>query len=160
MSAISYHFGSKEGLYRECFQEEGQDLLTIVKMTLTPPENKVDFKTRLSTFLNQYFDHSFKNRETILLLGKDVGSKSAMESIEKLFNEIPDGIIRFLISAQDKKIIRADLNLDYLCSFLLDPIFMQVLFADHTKLKKAFSDPQVRKDFVDQHLSVFFNSIF
>ena len=135
-------------------------MLALIKTVLTAPENETDLKNKLEKFLIQFFDHCYKNRETILIIGKDVGSKSAMDSIEKIFNEIPCGIISFLQIAQDRKFIRTDLNIAYICSFLIDPLFMQILFLDHEKPKRNFSDPDVRKDFIRQQLSLIFSSLF
>ena len=160
MSAISYHFGSKEALYSECFRVEVNDVQAIITKILTEPEDQADFKSKLSLFLKQFFDHSFKNRETILIIGKDVGSKAAMESMQKIFKDIPDGITSFLQAAQDRKILNKDLNLNFMCSFLIDPLFMQVLFLEHSKPKRNFSDPHVREDFIEQLLDVFFKGIF
>jgi len=139
---------------------QGNDVQAIISKVLTNPENHADFKSKLSLFLNQFFEHSFKNRETILIISKDVGSKSAMESMQKLFKEIPDGITFFLQTAQERKILNKDLDLNFLCSLLIDPLFMQILFLEHSKPIKNFSDPQVRKDFIEQLLVVFFKGIF
>ncbi len=160
VSAISYHFGSKEGLYSECFRLEGHDLQAIIATVLTDPENQADFKTKLSLFLNQFFEHSFKNRETILIIGKDVGSKSAMESMEKIFKVIPDGITRFLQIAQDRHILNKNLNINFMCSYLIDPLFMQILFLEQSKPKRNFSDSHVRQDFIEQLLAIFFRGVF
>lgn len=159
VSAISYHFGSKEGLYSECFRIQGNDVQAIISKVLTEPENLEDFKSKLSLFLIQFFEHSFKNRETILIIGKDVGSKSAMESIEKIFKDIPDGITSFLQAAQERKILKKELTPNFVCSFLIDPLFMQILFLEHTKAKRNFSDPHVRQNFVEELLAVFFDGI-
>lgn len=160
VSAISYHFGSKEGLYRECFQVEGQDTMAIIRSVLTPPKDRNDFESKLTLFMYKFFENCFKNRETILIIGKDIGSKSAMESMEKLFSEIPDGVWAFLQEAQNRKILRKDLDLKVMCSLLINPLFMQILFLEQSRTKWNFSDSKAREAFVDQLLSICFSGIY
>lgn len=156
MSAISYHYGSKEELYHACLKEEGKNVLALIQSILTPPEDKADFKAKLKLFMDQFFEQSFNNRETILIISKDAGSRSAMESVENIFNEIPLAIGSFLEAAQKKGIIRKELDVGFICGNLMDPIFMQVLFADLPKSikRKDIADPKVRHEFVCQQLDI------
>lgn len=162
VSAISYHFGSKEELYQSCLKEEGQNVMAIINSVLTTPENKADFKAKLKLFLDQFFEHSYMNREAILIISKDVNSKSAMDSVHTIFNQIPEAITAFLREAQEKDIIRKDIEVEFLCNYLTNPIFMQVLFAEVSKSfkQKNMADPQARHDFVAQHIDILTAGIF
>lgn len=162
VSAISYHFGSKGELYHACLKEEGKSVMVLIQSVLTDPEDQADFKAKLKLFIDQFFEHSYNNREAILIISKDAGSKSTMKHVENIFNEIPLGITAFLEAAQKKGIIREDLDVGLVCSSILDPIFMKVLFADLPKniKRKDINDPVVRHEFVCQQADILTRGLF
>lgn len=162
VSAISYHFGSKEELYRSCLKEEGQSLIALVQSILIAPENQADFKAKLKLYLSQFFDHAMLNRDSILIVSKDANSKSAMETVHTIFSKIPESITAFLQEAQAKEIIRKEIDIQSLCHMITSPIFMQVLFADQTRLykQKDLAVAQFRHQFVDQQVEILTNGIF
>lgn len=136
--------------------------MAIINSVLTTPENKADFKAKLKLFLDQFFEHSYMNREAILIISKDVNSKSAMDSVHTIFNQIPESITAFLREAQERDIIRKDIEVEFLCNYLTNPVFMQVLFAEVSKSfkQKNMADPQARHDFVAQHIDILTSGIF
>src|SRR5690606_8340540 len=114
VSAISYHFGGKDELYQACLKDDGLNIIQIMETILTPPTSLEDFKAKLCLFLNQHFDNSYNNRELILIISKDVSSKNAMDSINKIFHKIPETIENFFKTAQNAGIIRKDLDVSML----------------------------------------------
>jgi AcrR family transcriptional regulator len=152
VSAISYHFGGKEELYQACLKAD-LNILHIMETILTPPTSLEDFKAKLCLFLNQHFDSSYNNRELILILSKDVNSKNAIDSINKIFHKIPETIEGFFKSAQNLGIIRKELNVSMLCDQILSPVFMQVLFLERISKQKNVADPQYRRQFVEQQIT-------
>ena len=126
---------------------------------LTPPTGLEDFKAKLCLFLNQHFDNSYNNRELILIISKDVSSKNAMESINKIFHKIPETIENFFRAAQEARVIRKDLDVSMLCDQILSPLFMQVLFLERFSKQKNVADPHYRRQFVDQQINVLLKGI-
>lgn len=102
------------------------------------------------------------NRDSILIVSKDATSKSAMETVQTIFSKIPESITSFLQEAQEKEIIRKEIDIHSLCQMLTSPIFMQVLFADQSRLykQKDLAVAQFRYQFVDQQVEILINGIF
>lgn len=162
VSAISYHFGSKEELYRACLSEDGMNILQLMKNFLTPAASKEDFEMKLRLFLNQFFSYSMNDRDLILMISKDVNSKLAMESIHKIFHKIPETMITFVKDAQDRGIVRRDICPDVFSDLVTQPLFMNVLFAEsarHLKQKNV-ADPAFRASFIDQQIRILLETIF
>jgi len=49
---ISYHFGSKEGLYRACIEEFALGRMEVAKSILAPVSTTEEFKQRLKLFID------------------------------------------------------------------------------------------------------------
>lgn len=162
MSAISYHFGSKEELYRACLCEEGSNVIQMMEQILLPVEGKEDFKAKLRLFLLQLFEHNANNKEVIHMVSKDVSSKLAVESLHKIFQRVPEKLTEFFQDAIDKGIVRKDLDPTVLGDIITNPLFTQTLFSDVSRFgrHKNVADPAYRSHFVDQQLSLLFESIF
>lgn len=162
VSAISYHYGSKEELYRECLKEDGINICKLMGSVFQTPENEADFKVKIRMFLVQFFEYSFNNRDLILMISKDVNSKMAMESIHTIFEELPNILSNFFKEAQDKGIIRKELDTMVMGDLLIQPVFMHVLFAESSRLHKNrdVSDPVYRQHIVDQQLMILFENLF
>ncbi len=159
MSAISYHFGSKDELYRACLREEGMSLLHLMERILTPPTSKEDFKLKLSLFLNEYFANTVRKRDLILIVSKDVNSKNAMGSINDIFQKIPLITNEFFLAAQKNGIISESLETTLLGDLFLNPLFMQVLFADRFVHKNDVTSPEFQKKYVSQQIDVILNGL-
>lgn len=162
VSAISYHFGSKEELYRECLKEDGAQIVNLVQSVLTSPENEADLKVKLKLFMNKFFEYSVENRELILIISRDVNSKMAMDTLNNVCSQFPEILSAFFKEAQDKGILRKDIDPQILGEFIVQPIFMQVLFAESNKNYKQrnVAEPAFRQHLVDQQLLILFNNIF
>src|ERR1700722_17580007 len=65
---INYHFGGKEGLYRECLIPLIGTDLENMKRTLRSPSSKQDFLTRFTLFAEEYITNSVRGQEACLIL--------------------------------------------------------------------------------------------
>ncbi len=160
ISAISYHFGSKEELYRACLTEDGSNIIQLMNTILSSIEDEADFKAKLRIFMIQMFDYFMNNRDLILMISKDVNSRLAMESIHKIFNKIPDKLTGFFKEAIEKGILRKDIDPETLGQLIINPLFMQTLFSEKPSKNRILSDANERNSFIEQQLLVFFQSIF
>lgn len=161
VSAISYHFGSKEELYRACLCGDGLNVIQLMDQILLPVEGKDDFKAKLRLFLLQLFEHNVQNKEVIHMISKDVSSKLAIESLHKIFHRIPEKLTEFFQTAIDRGVVRSDLDPKVLGDIITQPLFIQTLFSEASKFggHKNVSDPTYRAHFIDQLLSLIFESI-
>ncbi|MGE3611648.1 MAG: TetR/AcrR family transcriptional regulator [Bacteriovoracaceae bacterium] len=159
ISAISYHFGSKEELYRACLTEDGSNIIQLMDTILFSIEDEADFKAKLRIFMIQMFDYFMNNRELILMISKDVNSRLAMESIHRIFNKIPDKLTAFFKEAIEKNILRENIDPVILGQLIVHPFFMQTLFSEKPTKTKNLSDANERNYFIDQQLLIFFQGI-
>lgn len=161
VSAISYHFGSKEELYRACLEQDGSYISGLIDRILTPPENAADFKVKLRLFVEQNFEYFVNNRDLVLMISKDATSQMAMNTIHKIFHTIPEKLEAFFQQAIDKKILNPKVNPAILVDLINQPLYMQTLFSDMKRTHKQNSvlDAGYRQNFVEQMLMVIFESI-
>ena len=54
VSAIKYHFGGKEGLYRECFRTFGEGRLNSAMQILTQVDSYEELKVRIKLFSEDF----------------------------------------------------------------------------------------------------------
>jgi AcrR family transcriptional regulator len=162
VSAISYHFGNKEELYRACLKEEGMNIMTLFKSILLPPVDRADLEAKLRLFLGQFYEYSLNNRELILILAKDISSKITHECMQSNFDHIPSTITIFFKQAQDKGIIRASLDSGTIAELLCNSVFMNVLFADFNKTykKKNLADSTYRQELIEKQISILRSGLF
>ena len=161
ISAISYHFGSKEELYHACLSDQGSNFLQLTESILLTPENEADFKVRLKCFMSQFFDHSIKNRELILMISKDANSKFAMESLHKIFQVIPEKLTFFFQKSIEQGLIRSDVDPSILCDQIINAYFVQTLFAETNQTFKKTSalDSSYRARFIEQQLKTIIDGV-
>jgi len=134
-------------------------LLHLMERILTPPTSKEDFKLKLSLFLNEYFANTVRKRDLILIVSKDVNSKNAMGSINDIFQKIPLITNEFFLAAQKNGIISESLETTLLGDLFLNPLFMQVLFADRFVHKNDVTSPEFQKKYVSQQIDVILNGL-
>lgn len=159
VSAISYHFGGKDELYKACLSEEGNNILHFMETILTEPLNLDDFKAKLRLYMIHHFENSVKNRELILMISRDVSSKAAMANIHTIFRNVPDKMNEFFVHAQKKGLIKPEVKTDYLGDYFLSPIFMQVLFAEKLREPKDVNDAHFREQFVTELMENLLNGL-
>jgi AcrR family transcriptional regulator len=162
VSAISYHFGSKEELYRACLKMDGTNILTMMKNVLSPATDVHDLKAKLRLFLAQFYEYSVQNKELIHIISRDVSSRSTYETIHTVFQEFPETFTVFLADAQTKSIINKELDPRVLSKMVTNQVFMQVLFSDLSKsyFNQDIADSAFRDFLIDQQLRVLFKGIF
>lgn len=111
--------------------------------------------------MTQFFEHNINNRDLILMVSKDANSKMAMEALHQIFKIIPEKLTSFIRAGMDAGLIRSDLDPSMLCSQILDPFFVQTLFAETNKSfkQKSALDASFRAHFIDHQLKVLLEGI-
>lgn len=160
ISAISYHFGSKEGLYRACLTEDGSNIIQLMNTILSSIQDEADFKAKLRIFMLQMFEYFIGNRELILMISKDVSSRQAMDIAHRIFNKIPEKLTAFFKEAIEKEIIRKDIDPFILGELIVHPLFTQTLFLERPLRNKSLTQLNERNLFIEQQLGLLSQGIF
>ena len=158
-NAITYHFGSKEKLYREILNNFLE--LQLAQAQTSLPENlrsQEEFEIRLEMFVSQLLDIYLDNRESLLIslreyeqLLENDDPGAAHELIE-----INHTLSNFIARAKAKGFVRENVDVDIVAGTLLDRLINQARFA-HTH-KRFFAvttlDPTYRAYWVRASLEL------
>lgn len=95
------------------------------------------------------------------MISKDVNSKLAMETLNKIFRAVPERLALFFIVAIEKDIIRKEIDPVVLCDEFTQSIFVHTLFAEVNKTGKMRNalEPAFRKHFIEQKLMMMIEGI-
>ena len=133
-NAITYHFGSKEQLYRHILDSFASLQLDHAKAVLSAePKSQQEFAIRLELFFEQLLDAYIENRQTIRIMFRE---------FEQLLPHGDDGgvigemvrtsfaIADFIKRAIDLGFVRADADPDIVAGLLMDRLVGQARFVD------------------------------
>lgn len=163
ISLISYHFEGKEGLYRACLQEYGEDKLKKAQFFLEAPTNLEEFRVRLTLFTNYLIESQAEDPHVTKLIHRymDLPNSMTKDIFNKTFFKIFETLVGFFESGKKIGILRPD----------IDPIkFSQFYFGginhfsrcDHISLERfsrTISDPSYRKQVVEEIINSLLNGI-
>lgn len=150
---ISYHFGGKEGLYRACLQEFGEQRLNQTRGMLEPPASLDEFKVRIKIFLQTLVDMNASRPEFSQILGKEIeaGLPVAADIFEKTFVEAKQNLLQFFRDAQAAGIVRKDLDPIYIANILYGTISHLTRFHEVSRkyFKCSIVEPKNREKLVE-----------
>jgi AcrR family transcriptional regulator len=167
LSLISYYFGGKEGLYKNLFIEFGNEAQkTVGHITdgFNPKTLTRDlFFSHMRGIIAGAVEMQITNPEMMTLIQREMleGLPHAREVWEDVFHSLGEKMVAILRAAQEQKIIRADLNLQY--HFLsmmhsIDIIFIATRCRGPWQ-QKLFKLPDEKDKVVDQVFKVFIEGI-
>ncbi|MEZ4872390.1 MAG: TetR family transcriptional regulator [Bdellovibrionales bacterium] len=147
-SMISYYFGGKEGLYKECVRLIGEDRLNMAVNILAPPENPEEYRVRLKMFIENLFTLLLEDRYAGLIIMREFDrAKSPAGALFKSgFLRVFDLLRTFFQQSQDKKIIKAHHDPLLLTSVFFGTIINQMRM-DHIVQRnygRSLKDPKTR----------------
>lgn len=148
-SLISYYFQGKEGLYRACLKEIGEQRFSVAQQILQPPNNKDDFRVRLSLFIDNLFELYLEDIDTGLIVIREYDriNSPAEDVFKNTFLKIVDLAIAFFEEAQKADVIDAKKDPFVMASLLFGCISSQMRL-DHIKgrhYERSLKDPKERE---------------
>lgn len=166
ISLISYHFGGKEGLYKEVLkdfalevQNNMQPLFDDVKKT---EMTKSSFTQEISFIIENMITMRKKHPEICQILSREKsnGLPLSREVHEDIFYPLAKRFFEIFQTAQSKKIVRHDINAAVFFLFMTEGLFgfFQMMDCD-TSIKKdckQFGDPELLKK---QILNIYLNGV-
>jgi AcrR family transcriptional regulator len=163
-NAITYHFGSKEQLYRDILDRFASLQLEHAEtLLLADPKSRQEFVIRLELFFGQLLEAYLENRETLLILVRE---------FEHLLPYGDDGVIgemlktsfaisEFIKRATDLGFVQADIDPDIVADLLVDRLLNQARFvhAHERFFGSSTLDPEYREHWVRATLRIVFDGI-
>ncbi len=163
-NAITYHFGSKERLYRDILDSFASLQLEHAKTVLSAdPRSRQEFVIRVELFFEQLLDAYLENRETLLIMFRE---------FEQLLPHAEDGVVgemlktsyaisEFIKRAMGLGFVRADVDPDIVAGLLMDRLVNQARFAHAHEMffNTSTLDPAYRKHWVRATMQIVFDGI-
>lgn len=113
VSLVSYHFEGKEGLYRTCLATFGAHRLESAKRILQPPTTLEECRVRFEMFIEDMMVwwEEQPNLCKIIQRESHLSFPVAKDVFENSFLKIFETFVSFIKSGQQKKFIRADVDM-------------------------------------------------
>ncbi len=163
-NAISYHFGSKEELYREIIERFASDQLELAERVLsTSPRSSEEFAVRLEVFFTGLLECYLDNRDTIRIIFREFelllphGTEDVVGRLVRTNN----AIATFVRQGIEAGLVHCDVDPDIVAGMLLDRVLNQARFTEAHKIYFNVStlEETYRKHWIQQTLAIVLHGI-
>jgi AcrR family transcriptional regulator len=112
ISLISYHFGGKENLYKECMRSFGLERVETAERILKPAASREEFKFRLQMYGEAFIDIHQREPHICKMIHRasDTLEPITMELFESVFQRIFFALHAFIKAGQESGIVKKHLD--------------------------------------------------
>lgn len=163
-SLINYHFDHKEGLFKACLESFAKSQFEVVNRLISvSPQSREEMLVRLELFVEEMFVSALKDPEGFEIVQREMtsGNKMVLKIFEETFLEGFKSVIKFFKHAQERGLVREDLDPMILSSALFT---LSCEIARKDRIGKQFfnttlSDSEWRKKVVSHIVTLFANGV-
>ncbi len=164
VSMVNYHFGSKEGLYRECLASFGTRNLLIAQETLAAPSDTRELQLRLQMYLERTLQSHLQDPAMYRIVDQEIERRSPefKDILEKVFIEVFKTVHDFFVIAQKRKIVHKALD-PLVPTSMVQGFIRQELRTDslrHEILGKTIKDDEFRQKAISDFTSILSTGLF
>jgi AcrR family transcriptional regulator len=107
VSLVSYYFGGKDGLYRECLVDFAEERVQTIVRILKPAQSRDEFKTRIMMFGEEMIEVHLREPELCCIIHRDIQmlTPAIVEIFRGGFFKIFMTLVTFLKQAEKNHLI-------------------------------------------------------
>lgn len=163
VSAIKYHFGGKEGLYRECFFHHGKESLQKAEKFLIKCDSLEELKLRIRMFSEEFLRDGLENSHTTKMICREIEVENPLiqDIFENTFLKTYTIFSELFVDAQKKGFIRKELDTQIVTSLFFHSLTAS-LRVDHVGEKyfqRTLKNSEHRDLFITNLITIMFDGI-
>lgn len=163
VSLVSYHFGGKEGLYKECILHIAEERIASMERLLEAPKNAEEFKLRLRLFAEEMTDVHCRELGLCIIVHRDVdlGNPIAVDIFKSVFHRLFEKFVAFMTAAELSGVTRRHPNPEILTSLIFGSLtsFLQAEKKREMLGRGSIHDAKFRAEFIAAWLDLIWNGI-
>lgn len=159
VSLVNYYFSGKEGLYKSCLQEFGENNVNAARRVLKPVKTCEEFKLRLSLFCEEFIEFHYQNPDLVKMVQSefDCGAVRMGDIFKNTFFVLFETLANYFKHAQKMKIVRAHLDITLATRVFFAALVHNLKMDTHAELlglKSMRKTPKGREQFIQLLLQI------
>lgn len=136
VSLVSYHFGGKEGLYRECVLQFASARTDAIARILKAPTSISELRVRLRLFADEMVDVHVREPDLCKIIHRDAERMTAVgeEMFRQSFYPLFLNFVDFLRSAEKAKLTKKFKNHDHVATLVFGSLMHLLHKEQHRKM--------------------------